>query len=240
MSRRAEPLDRLAAEVAACRRCPRLVAYREEVARTRKRAHRDETYWGRAVPGFGAPDARIVLVGLAPGAHGANRTGRMFTGDGTDGGGASDFLARALFAVGMANSETSRTRDDGLVLRGVFLTAICRCAPPANRPTRDEIDACAPWLHRELDLLADVRVLLCLGKLSFDQTLRVLAARGATIPRPRPRFGHGATFDAGPAFPLVVCSYHPSRQNTAPGRLTHDMLVAVLRDAAAAADPSRR
>ena len=228
-------LDRVARDVAACRRCPRLVDYCAEVARTRKRAHRDETYWGRPVPGFGDPAARLVLVGLAPGAHGANRTGRMFTGDGTDGGGAADFLARALHAAGMANRETSRSVDDGLVLSGAFLTAICRCAPPANKPTRAEIEACSSWLHSELDLL-EPRVLLCLGKLSFDQTLRVLDERGATIPRPRPRFGHGTEWDPGGGLPLVVCSYHPSRQNTATGRLTHAMMVDVLRRARARAD----
>jgi uracil-DNA glycosylase family 4 len=155
--------------------------------------------------------------------------------DGTDGGGASDFLARALHAAGMASHDTSRTREDGLVLSDVFLTAICRCAPPANRPTREEIAACAPWLHAELDALTTTRVLLCLGKLSFDQTLRVLAERGVTIPRPKPRFGHGVRFDPGPGVPLVLCSYHPSRQNTAPGRLTHGMMVGVLQEARAAA-----
>jgi uracil-DNA glycosylase family 4 len=232
VTRRASAIDRLGREIAACRRCPRLVEYCAEVARTRKRAHRDEEYWGRPVPGFGDPAARVVLVGLAPGAHGANRTGRMFTGDGTDGGGASDFLARAMHTAGIANRDTSRDRDDGLRLRGVFLTAICRCAPPANRPTRAEIETCGTWLHTELDVLVP-RVLVCLGKLSFDQTLRVLAARGAGIPRPRPRFGHGSEWDPGAPHPLVLCSYHPSRQVTAPGRLTQAMLVDVLRRALA-------
>ncbi len=228
-------IDALAARVALCRRCPRLVEYREEVARTRKRMHRDETYWGRPVPGFGDARARVILVGLAPGAHGANRTGRMFTGDGTDGGGASDFLMRALHAVGLANRATSLHPGDGLELHNAFMTAVCRCAPPANKPSTAELDACIDWLAEELDVLDHARVLLCLGQISWTRMLRLLAERGAPVPRPRPRFGHGARVDLGSDdWPIVMGSYHPSRLNTATGRLTQRMLRRVLREAISA------
>ena len=225
---------RIERDVARCRACPRLVEYREEVARTRRRAFRDETYWGRAVPGFGDPHARILLVGLAPAAHGANRTGRMFTGDGSDGHGAADFLTHALHGAGMASQATSRHRDDGLVLSDVYLTAICRCAPPANKPLREEIEACAAFLRRELDALEHVRVLVALGKLAFDQVLRLLAERGHEVPRPRPKFGHGALVEL-PGAPRLLGSYHPSRQNTQTGRLTNIMLTDLLRTAGALA-----
>jgi uracil-DNA glycosylase family 4 len=223
-------LARHAADVVACRRCPRLVAYRASVEGT-KRAFAGERYWARPVPGFGDPRARVVLVGLAPAPHGANRTGRMFTGDGTDGMGSSDFLLRALHATGFANRADSRRTDDGLLLTGLWMTASVRCAPPDNKPTPEEIAHCAPWLARELELLPDVRVIVALGKLAFDRVLLHLASRGAALPRPRPKFAHGAEVDAGPAFPRVIASYHPSRQNTQTGKLSPAMLAAVLRRA---------
>jgi uracil-DNA glycosylase family 4 len=219
---------RLATEVAACALCPRLARYRAEVAKNPPRAFVGETYWARGVPGYGDPQAAILAVGLAPAAHGANRTGRMFTGDGQDGMGSSDFLARALHRVGLASQPTSRRREDGQRLTGLYLTAICRCAPPDNKPSPEEIARCAPFLARELELLSTVRVVVALGKLAFDQTLRVLAERGAAAPRPKPAFGHAAEVDLGGGFPRVLGSYHPSRQNTQTGKLTPDMLASVF------------
>jgi uracil-DNA glycosylase family 4 len=227
----------VATQIVRCRACPRLVAWREEVARTRRRAYRDEAYWGRPVPGFGDPAARIVLVGLAPGAHGANRTGRMFTGDGT-----GDFLFAALHRAGLASAARAVSADDGLRLPGVFLTNACRCAPPGNRPAPDELRRCAPFLDRELDALASARVLVALGAVAWAALLDHLARRGAAIPRPRPRFGHGAEV-ALPGMPALLGSYHPSRQNTNTGRLTPEMLDAVLaraRDIAASRNGRRR
>jgi uracil-DNA glycosylase family 4 len=218
-------LDRLAAEIASCRRCPRLVRWRERVAREKRRAYAGETYWGRPVPGFGDPGARILVVGLAPGAHGANRTGRMFTGDGS-----GDFLYAALHRAGLASQPLSRSRGDGLCLAGCFVTAACRCAPPENRPSPSELAACAPFLDRELDLLRRVRVALCLGAIAWGAALAALARRGALLPRPRPAFRHGAEL-ALPAAPALVASYHVSRQNTQTGRLTPAMLDAVVRRA---------
>lgn len=214
-----------------CARCPRLRTYCRRVAREKKPQFRDETYWGRPVPGFGDPRARILIVGLAPAAHGANRTGRMFTGDGTDGAGSSDFLARALHRARCANQPTSRHRRDGLILRGVYLTAIVRCAPPANKPLPGEIARCAPYLEREMDLLKDLCVIVALGKIAFDQTLSLLSRRGASLPGPRPAFGHGVRVAWGAGFPIVLGSYHPSRQNTQTGRLTPAMFDAIFREA---------
>jgi uracil-DNA glycosylase family 4 len=219
------------AEVVACARCPRLAKYRVAVAGTKK-AFAEDVYWSRPVPGFGDPSARVVLVGLAPAPHGANRTSRMFTGDGTDGMGSSDFLMRALHATGFANRDTSRAADDGLVLTGLWMTASVRCAPPDNKPSPAEIANCAPWLARELELLPRVRVVVALGKLAFDRVLLHFAERGAPVPRPRPKFAHGAEVDLGAAFPLVLASYHPSRQNTQTGLLSPSMLAAVFRRAA--------
>lgn len=219
------PLLVLQDEVAGCRRCPRLVEWRERVAREKRAAYRDQTYWGRPVPAFGDPQARIVVVGLAPAAHGANRTGRMFTGDRS-----GDWLYRALHRAGLANQSEAVHAGDGLRLHGVWVTAAVRCAPPANKPTPAERDRCAPWLHRELDLLGDMRVLVALGSFGWTQALRTLEARGAPIPRPRPRFGHGAEvgLEGGPA---LLGSYHPSQQNTFTGRLTETMFDAVWRRA---------
>jgi len=219
-------LPRLAQRVVACRRCPRLAAYREEVAQTKRVAFRDETYWGRPVPGFGDPAARLLLIGLAPAAHGANRTGRMFTGDGPRG--AGDFLMAALHRAGLATLPTSQDRDDGLELRGVYLASVCRCAPPGNRPAREEIGNCLPYLVEELRILRNVRAALALGRVAFDGCLRVLETLGARISRPRPRFVHGASYEMGGGLPTVIASYHPSRQNTQTGRLTPAMLDAAL------------
>ena len=204
-------LAALEREITDCRRCPRLVEWREQVAREKRAAFRDWDYWGRPVPGFGDPAARVLLLGLAPAAHGANRTGRMFTGDRS-----GDFLYAALHATGFANQPTATALDDGLELRDCFITAGVRCAPPANKPLPSERDNCRAWLDRELALLVDVRVVVCLGKFAWD----VIA------PRPLPKFGHGAEADGG-RFRLLGC-FHPSQQNTFTGKLTAAMIEAVL------------
>lgn len=213
----------LAGEVSACRACPRLVAYREVVAATRRAAFADQVYWGRAVPGFGDPDARILVVGLAPAAHGANRTGRIFTGDRS-----GDWLYAALWRAGLANQPTSVAADDGLRLDDVYVTAAVRCAPPDNKPTPDERDRCRSYLHRELALLERVRVVVALGGFAYQVVAVELGIR------PRPRFGHGVEA-AAPGGRLVVCSYHPSQQNTFTGRLTEAMFDAVVERARAKA-----
>ena len=182
----------LDAEVAGCRRCPRLVAWREQVAQEKVARYRGETYWARPVPGFGDADARILVLGLAPAAHGGNRTGRVFTGDRS-----GDFLFQALFECGLASSPVSHRRDDGLTLTRTRISAIVHCAPPANRPTTDERDACLPYLDRELRLLAEMRVIVALGAFAWDGVLRSLATLGSPVPRPRPRFGHGAEIRVG-------------------------------------------
>jgi len=227
---REHALAALSARIIACRACPRLVAYRKEVARRKAPAFRDEAYWGKPVPGFGDPEAWLFLVGLAPAAHGANRTGRMFTGDGPRG--AGDFLMAALHRAGLANQPFARSKDDGLALFGVFLSAICRCAPPQNRPKPEEIKNCLPFLVEELGLIGP-KVVLCLGGLAFNWTLRALGELGVSIPRPTPHFRHGLALDLRPKGPLVLASYHPSRQNTQTGRLTPAMLDAVLAKALA-------
>jgi uracil-DNA glycosylase family 4 len=199
------------------------VAWREEAALHPPRRFRSETYWARPLPGFGDPASRLVLVGLAPAAHGGNRTGRIFTGDES-----GDFLFRALHAVGLSSRPESRRKDDGLRLRGAFLTAACRCAPPDNRPTPEEFDRCRPYLERELDLVPGRRIVLALGALAFAQCVRVLSRPG-NPPVPRPRFAHGARVEIGPH--VLHASYHPSQQNTFTGKLTPPMLRAVLRKA---------
>jgi len=214
-------LEELEREITACRRCPRLVEWRERVAREKRAAFRDWDYWGRPVPGFGDPQARVVLLGLAPAAHGGNRTGRMFTGDRS-----GDFLYAALHATGFANQPTSENRDDGLRLTDCFITAGVRCAPPANKPLPAERDNCRPWLDAELELLEHARVMVCLGKFAWD----VIA------PRPRPKFGHGAEARSG-RYALLGC-FHPSQQNTFTGKLTAPMIETVLRRARALADGS--
>ena len=220
----AAPPDALAAlhaEIVRCRACPRLVAWREEVARVKRRAYRDWTYWGRPVPGFGDPRARLVIIGLAPAAHGANRTGRVFTGDRS-----GDFLFAGLFRAGFASQPGSTHREDGLVLRDAFVTASARCAPPENKPTPQELAACAPFLDRELALLRP-RVYLALGAIGWNATLGQLERLGVALPRPRPAFGHGAEVALPGGARLVGC-YHVSQQNTQTGRLTPAMFDAVL------------
>ncbi|MCL7926374.1 MAG: uracil-DNA glycosylase [marine benthic group bacterium] len=220
-------LERLETEVVACRRCPRLVEWREEVARTKRASYSDQTYWGRPVPGFGDPDAWLLIVGLAPGAHGANRTGRMFTGDRS-----GDWLYGSLHAAGLASQPSSEARDDGLTMNGVWITAVVRCAPPGNRPSTAERDACLPWLEAEIPLLTSVRVIVTLGGFAWTNTLRLLASLGGVVERPRPKFGHGAetVVDATSSDVIsgselrLLASYHPSQQNTFTGRLTREML----------------
>ena len=222
-----DDLATLTAEIVTCRACPRLVAWREEVAREKRAAFRDDEYWGRPVPGFGDPAATLAVVGLAPAAHGANRTGRMFTGDRS-----GEWLYRALHRAGYANQPESTGRDDGLVLTGAFITAPVRCAPPGNQPTPDERDRCRPFFERELALLRDVSVFVALGEFGYR------AVAGAVGLRPRPRFGHGleVALDDGRT---ILCSYHVSQQNTFTGRLTEPMLDAVFRRARALTQPVR-
>jgi len=223
-------LDGIEREVIACRRCPRLVAWREQVAREKRAAFRDQDYWSRPVPAFGAPHARILVVGLAPAAHGANRTGRMFTGDRS-----GDWLYRALHRAGLASQPGSTSRGDGLELQGVLITAAVRCAPPANKPTPVEREACRPWLERELDVLTAIRCVVTLGAFAFDQMLRIYGDRGLSVPKPRPRFGHGVEvpLERGPT---VLASYHPSQQNTFTGTLTEEMFDRVWERAKSLAD----
>jgi uracil-DNA glycosylase len=216
-----QQLAQLAERVAACRLCPRLVAWREEAAANPPRRHRDERYWARPVPGFGDPGARIVVVGLAPGAHGANRTGRPFTGDRS-----GQWLYGAMHRAGLASQPTSTARDDGLRLRDAYVTAVVRCAPPANRPSPAERDRCLPYLDQELRLLERARVLVALGAFAWDGALRALRDLGHEVPRPRPRFAHGAEVEIGPY--VVLGSYHVSQQNTFTGKLTREMLDAVF------------
>jgi len=225
---RDDSLTRLARTVIACRRCPRLVRYREQVARTKKREFADWTYWGRPVPGFGDPRAELLIVGLAPAAHGANRTGRMFTGDSS-----GRWLFRALHRQGFASQAASDHREDGLRVRNVFITAVVRCAPPGNRPARDEMVNCAGYLRRELALQSRVRVIVALGQIAFTQVLALAADDGVPLPRPRPKFAHGAAYllDGRHGPVELIASYHPSRQNTQTGRLTEGMLDAVFRRA---------
>jgi uracil-DNA glycosylase family 4 len=225
-------IEALTAEIVACRRCPRLVEWRERVAREKVARFAAETYWGRPVPGFGDPDARVLLVGLAPAAHGGNRTGRIFTGDRS-----GDFLWQALHATGFANKATARRRDDGLVLTGVYLAAAVRCAPPINRPTPAERDNCLPYLVREIALLRELRVIVPLGAFAWAATIQATGDLGHAIPRPRPRFGHGAEATIGPYF--VIGSFHPSQQNTFTGKLTQPMLREILSSARSAALPPR-
>ncbi len=219
------PLETTRAGLIRCRRCPRLVAWREEVARTPRAAFRGENYWGRPVPGFGDPRAALLIVGLAPAAHGANRTGRMFTGDRS-----GDWLYGALHRTGFASQPHATSRHDGLQLRDAFVTAVVRCAPPANRPTPEERDACLPYLQKELALLDRVSVLLALGAFAWDGCLRALATRGHPV-RPKPRFAHGAEVDVGPY--RLLGSYHPSQQNTFTGKLTKPMFDRVFERARA-------
>ena len=216
-------LHSLHGAITTCGRCPRLVEWRERVAVEKRAAFRAETYWGRPIPGYGDPGAAIVVLGLAPAAHGGNRTGRIFTGDRS-----GDFLFAGLFRAGLANQPTSIHRDDGLRLRDCFITAAVRCAPPANRPAPEEREACSSWLEAEFALLPSARVILCLGAFAWDAGLRLRRSLGDPAGRPRPRFGHGAV--APGRWPLLGC-FHPSQQNTFTGRLTPGMLDEVLASA---------
>lgn len=214
-------LAELEREIITCRRCPRLVAWREEVARNKRAAFASESYWGRPIPGFGDPSATVVVLGLAPAAHGGNRTGRIFTGDRS-----GDWLFASLHRQGFANQATSIRRDDGLSLTGCWVTAAVRCAPPANKPTPAERDTCLPYAVRELKLLGNARVIVCLGAFAWDAALRILSALEGAVVRPRPKFGHGAEVSIG-RFTLLGC-YHPSQQNTFTGKLTEAMIDDVL------------
>ncbi len=216
-----DALAALAAEIESCRRCPRLVAWREAAAADPPRRYQGERYWARPLPGFGDRRAAVVIVGLAPAAHGGNRTGRIFTGDRS-----GDFLFASLHRTGFANQPESVHRDDGLRLEGAYIAAAVRCAPPANRPLPSERDNCLPYLERELRLLTSARVLVTLGSFAWDACLRVLRALGAKVPIPKPRFGHGAEARIGD-YVLLGC-FHPSQQNTFTGRLTEEMLDAIF------------
>jgi len=211
-------------DVVVCRACPRLVAWREQVAREKVARFADQTYWGRPVPGFGDPEATVCIVGLAPAAHGGNRTGRIFTGDRS-----GDFLYASMYRCGLANQPTSVALDDGLELHGAYVAAVNRCAPPGNKPTPEERDRCLPYLEREIVALTELRSIVALGAFAWDGILRALAALGHATPRPKPRFGHGAEARVGP-YRLVGC-FHPSQQNTFTGKLTAEMLDDVLRSA---------
>ncbi|MBI4514957.1 MAG: uracil-DNA glycosylase [Deltaproteobacteria bacterium] len=214
-------LPELGRAVVACRACPRLVAHRERVAHEKRRQYLDCAYWGKPLPGFGDPQARVLLVGLAPAAHGGNRTGRLFTGDRS-----GDWLFAALHAAGFANQPESTDRRDGLRLTDAYITAAVRCAPPDNKPSRVELERCRAYLARELQLLPRVQVVVALGRIAMDGYLAARAAAGQSVPRPRPSFGHGATHQLGEL--TLVTSYHPSQQNTLTGRLTRAMLAEVF------------
>lgn len=217
------PIESLQSDIISCERCTRLIEHCRSVAITKRRAYRDEIYWGRPVPSFGDPNARLLILGLAPGAHGANRTGRMFTGDSS-----GDFLYRVMHATGFATQPTSRRRDDGLELRDAYITASCHCAPPDNKPTRDEVRECRVHLRRELTLLPNVQVVIVLGKLAHDNYLAVLKEKGAIESRTPYVFGHNATHSLTP---VLIDSYHPSQQNTSTGKLTEPMMRAVFENA---------
>jgi uracil-DNA glycosylase family 4 len=220
-------------EITDCAACPRLVAHRERVAKEKRRQYRDDTYWGRPLPAFGDPNARLVIIGLAPAAHGGNRTGRMFTGDSS-----GLWLARALHQSGFASQPTSERRDDGLTLRDAVITAAVRCAPPDNTPSPIEFATCRAFLIRELRLLARATVVMALGKLAFDAYLAARTEMGLAAPKPRPAFAHGARYSL-PEGVTLIASYHPSRQNTQTGRLTATMLAGVFRTARRALDSRR-
>jgi uracil-DNA glycosylase family 4 len=214
-------LEEIHGRIVGCTRCVRLRTYCARVAREKKAAHRNDVYWGRPVPGFGDPAARVLVLGLAPAAHGANRTGRVFTGDGS-----GDFLMRAMHHAGFATIPTSQRPDDGLQLKNAYIAAAVRCAPPDNKPTPDEIAACHPHLAAEVNALVNLKVIVALGRIGFDAAWRVLAEGGVAI-KPKPPFGHGLVYTL-PTAPAVIASYHPSRQNTNTGKLTPPMLESVF------------
>ncbi len=216
-------------EVVACKKCPRLVRYIAEIARVKRRAYREWDYWAKPVPAFGDPAARVLIVGLAPGAHGSNRTGRPFTGDKS-----GEILYRVLHQTGFASQAESVAREDGLVLTGAYITAAVRCAPPDNKPATAEINRCRGYLERELDLLANLRVVVALGKVAFDVYLSILRDRGVIASRAPYRFGHNLEYSFGAAQPRLIASYHPSQQNTSTGKLTEKMLADVFQRASGA------
>jgi uracil-DNA glycosylase len=207
-------------EIIECRKCPRLVSWRERVARERRRAYKDTPYWGKPVPGFGDHRGPVLVVGLAPGAHGANRTGRMFTGDGS-----GNFLYSALHQAGFANQPEASHLDDGLKLKGMFITAVCRCAPPGNKPEKQEISNCRPFMAEEIKLMQEVEVIVALGKIAFDNSLKLFREQGYDIGKHQ--FGHAKVYKLGKDLPWMVASYHPSRQNTQTGRLTKEMFAEI-------------
>jgi len=213
---RQDKLLELENEVISCRKCPRLVAWREEVAKVKRRAYLEWEYWGKPVPGFGDPAARVLVVGLAPGAHGSNRTGRMFTGDSS-----GDFLYPALFTAGFANQPQAINLEDGLQLRDMFISAVCRCVPPGNKPKADEISNCQPYLESEIDMLTGLKVIVALGRIAFDHTLRIY--RELSGENLKFDFKHLGIYKMGVTLPWLISSYHPSRQNTQTGRLTKEM-----------------
>lgn len=216
-------LEILERRITECRLCPRLVEYRETVAREKRRAYRDWTYWGRPVPGFGDPQALLLVIGLAPAAHGGNRTGRVFTGDRS-----GDFLYRALFQTGFASQPESISAGDGMQLTGAFISAAVRCAPPDNKPTPEEFRTCLPYLAQEIQLLPKLKVVVALGKLAFDSYLAILKSERHIATRAAYRFGHDVQQDLGPGLPVLLSSYHPSQQNTSTGKLTEAMLRSVF------------
>jgi uracil-DNA glycosylase len=220
------PLTVLQQEVIACQRCPRLVEYRTEIGRVKRRAYREWDYWAKPVPSFGDPHTRLLIVGLAPGAHGSNRTGRPFTGDGS---GAT--LYRVLYRAGFASQPESRSRDDGLRLMDAYITAAVRCAPPGNKPTPQEIRTCRGYFERELTLLSDVQVVVALGKIAFDVYLSILRDQGVIKSRAPFVFGHNRVHRTAPGSPILISAYHPSQQNTSTGKLTEKMLLDVFRRA---------
>jgi len=220
-------LELLQERIVACERCPRLRRHCSEVATVKRRAYRDQEYWGRPVPAFGDAAARLLILGLAPGAHGSNRTGRMFTGDSS-----GVILYRALHKSGFANQAESVSREDGMFLKDAFITASARCAPPGNKPTPEELKNCRPYLEQELDLLKDLKVVVALGKIAFDTYLDILKTRGVIKSRAAFVFGHNREFVTGENQPLLISSYHPSQQNTSTGKLTEKMLVEVFKKAA--------
>jgi uracil-DNA glycosylase family 4 len=217
-------------EVIACTRCPRLVGYREQVARERRRAYRDCEYWGKPVPGFGDPDGRVLIMGLAPGAHGSNRTGRPFTGDAS-----GKFMFPVLHETGFANQPNASDRNDGLLLKDLYITAAVRCAPPANKPTPQELAECSQFLDREIAGLARVKVVVALGKIGFDAYLNYLKRRGQLLNRQKYLFKHGFSYRL-PDGKVLLASYHPSNQNTQTGKLTREMFVEIFKEAAKLAD----
>jgi uracil-DNA glycosylase family 4 len=219
-------LDILQAEIVNCGICPRLRDHSAQIAQLKRRAYRDWEYWGRPVPSFGDPAARVLILGLAPGAHGSNRTGRMFTGDRS-----GDILYRVLHRTGFASQAVASSRDDGLTLHGLYITAAAHCAPPGNKPTPEELRNCRPYLERELELLPDLRAVVALGKIAFDVYLDILRSQGVISSRTGFVFGHDREFVTAPDRPKLISSYHPSQQNTSTGKLTEAMLTAVFRRA---------